>query len=881
MVLEAQNAAVDGDIARFFFENSLDLLAVVSAEGRFLASNDAWRLTTGWSTAQLTGRSFIDFVHPDCRERVRADGLSSLAGAETVTDFRFRTAVGGWIWLRSRGRVTPSGRLTVSAHDVTEERSAERERQEVRRSRELLREAAGAGAWTFHPARGFSWSPELAALSPHLTELETLESFQAHVHPDDLQMLTDVMRRGVRDGGSAIYEIRFRGPDGGWRHFRNHMQARRLSSGLHELYGFSQEVSDLAHARDHARAGEQRARGLIEAAPFAVALFDRDLRYEVVSPLWASMLDVGPEEIGRSLAERPRAPAIFIEHVRRALAGVVTPPTNHETQDVSGAPRTYRWTTRPYRDDSGEVVAAIAYLDDITAFESARRDAETNARRLEMALAAGGAGVIEIDYRRGEVWSSTEFDRIVGRKMSFGDVTRKRWPILGADDRASLEAIGAWWSLGAEGPLELQVTHPDGARRWVRVYFDVERGPDRRIVRMSGLAQDIDSAKRQELALIEAERQAQAAAEAKARFLANMSHEIRTPMNGVLGVLHLLRDEPLSEEGRELLDEAGACGRMLAELLNDVIDFSRIEEGRLELSPEPADAAHLVRGAVRLLQPQADSKGLSLRVEAPEQLWVRVDPVRLRQALFNLVGNAVKFTSAGHVHVRLSAPAAGRLRIEVEDSGPGISEADQSKLFVRFQQVDGSSTRRFGGSGLGLAITRALAELMGGEVSVRSRLGCGSCFAIEIEAPVAAPPRIADASTAPAFAGLRVLLVEDNATNRLVLGRMLEALGAAVSMASDGREGVDAARTGGFDLILMDVQMPVMDGLQAVAAIRAAGGDLAATPVIALTADALSHQAERYRAAGMDEVVSKPVSPAALVAAVARLSVRGALDEAA
>jgi CheY-like chemotaxis protein len=244
----------------------------------------------------------------------------------------------------------------------------------------------------------------------------------------------------------------------------------------------------------------------------------------------------------------------------------------------------------------------------------------------------------------------------------------------------------------------------------------------------------------------------------------------------------------------------------------------------------------------------------------------------LRQCLFNLMGNAVKFTLAGGVTLTCARPAPGRLAFAVKDTGIGIPLDAQDRLFERFHQADATTTRRFGGSGLGLTITRRLAEMMGGEVSFFSRPGLGSTFRIEI----AAPDGVAVAPTAALddvpLKGLRILVVEDNPTNRMIAVKLLESLGASAQTACDGASGVAAAAAGGFDLILMDIQMPDMDGLEACRRIRAQGGPCAASPIIALTANVLAHQRDTYLAAGMDGVVGKPISPAALLTEIARLA---------
>jgi len=500
-----------------------------------------------------------------------------------------------------------------------------------------------------------------------------------------------------------------------------------------------------------------------------------------------------------------------------------------------------------------------------------------DAWRQELALSAADAGAFEIDHAAGAFWASEQFYRLIGRRMTYEEMAVPIWSFVHRDDRGLVFETNRRWARGEENiSMEFRILLPDGEERWIRACYRLDR-PTRKGV---GLVLDIDARKRQELVLIEAQRAAQAGAEAKAAFLANMSHEIRTPMNGVLGVLHLLKGERhVSEDGQRLLDEALSCGEMLSTLLDDVIDFERIEAGRLELQDEPVDVGELARSVFRLLEPQAKAKGLTLVLEGANGLgWVRSDPVRLRQCLFNLMGNAVKFTLTGGVTLSCGRPAPGRLAFSVKDTGIGIPLEAQARLFERFHQADASTTRRFGGSGLGLTITRRLAEMMGGEVSFTSSPGQGSTFRIEIAAPDAdAAAPAADLDSAP-LDGLRFLVVEDNPTNRMIAVKLLESLGASAQTASDGASGVEAAGAGVFDLILMDIQMPDMDGLEACRRIRAQGGAGATTPIIALTANVLAHQRETYLAAGMDGVVGKPISPAALLAEISRLAAGPALE---
>ena len=422
--------------------------------------------------------------------------------------------------------------------------------------------------------------------------------------------------------------------------------------------------------------------------------------------------------------------------------------------------------------------------------------------------------------------------------------------------------------------VTVRVRHKDGHWLWLQssAKLVLEDGVPVGVIDVS---RDVTERVAAKSTLREAKFDAEAATLAKAEFLANVSHEIRTPMNAILGAMHLIERETISPEGQELMRQAGDSGRMLSQLLNDILDFSKIEAGQLDLAAEPMDVGEALASVTGLLGGQARAKGVELRSEIEgADLWIECDPVRLRQAMFNLVGNAVKFTAAGSVVARVTvAPIDERLchvRLEVKDSGIGMTPEAQSHLFERFRQAEGDTARQHGGTGLGLSITRALAEKMGGELTFFSTYGQGSTFWLDFDAPVASPVSVEPVEEG-LLDGVNILLVEDNPTNRLVARTMLTRLGANVDEAEDGVEGVQAARRGGHDLILMDVQMPHMDGVDATRAIRGLVGAASQVPIIGLTANAMVHQRAQYVAAGMNGVVAKPISPTALVTEIARL----------
>ncbi|UAL09803.1 ATP-binding protein [Caulobacter segnis] len=384
-----------------------------------------------------------------------------------------------------------------------------------------------------------------------------------------------------------------------------------------------------------------------------------------------------------------------------------------------------------------------------------------------------------------------------------------------------------------------------------------------------------------------AQNRALAASQAKSDFLATISHEIRTPLNSILGFAALVADDPnLSPENRRRLDLVSRAGRSLAEIVGDLLDFAKVEAGRLDLALTPTSPAALLRDAVAILAPEAAAKGLYLRTvcaaegEGDVDRTLALDETRLRQVLMNLLANALKFTAQGGVTVKLTAgPEPGALRFEVSDTGIGIAAEVQARLFQRFSQADSSISRSYGGTGLGLAISKALVTRMGGAIGVESQLGEGARFWIALTAEPAAvpPPAVAPTPETTTERAARVLLVDDHPMNRELGKALLTLAGCETITADDGAQALRAVQAGDFDLVLMDVHMPGMDGLAAARAIRALAGPVAAIPIVALSADVLPEQIARCRAAGMDDHVAKPIRREELIAAVAR-ALQGAAE---
>ncbi|HEX7761258.1 MAG TPA: ATP-binding protein [Caulobacteraceae bacterium] len=401
--------------------------------------------------------------------------------------------------------------------------------------------------------------------------------------------------------------------------------------------------------------------------------------------------------------------------------------------------------------------------------------------------------------------------------------------------------------------------------RWVMI--EERRTSDGGVI---GLRVDITAMKTQAIALTEALARAEAASKAKSEFLANVSHELRTPLNGVMGLADVLARTALGEEQRDIVQNILASAGSLNRLVSDLLDFNSLGAGSLAIATAPFDLAALARDTVQAFGDEARARGLTLTLHLSDGVAGEVlgDAERVRQILSNLLSNALKFTQAGGVDVAVAPffeEGRTRWRLEVTDTGAGFDEADAERLFARFEQGDASTTRRHGGVGLGLAICRQLAELMDGEITARGRPGQGATFTVILSLPRAEAAVLGDS------AALRVLLADDNPTNRKVVELMLDAVGAQVTSVENGREAVDALKGDNFDVVLMDLQMPVMDGLEAIRVIRHGEAQSGAPrlPIIVLSANTSDDDFAASQAAGADAHLGKPIRAEALLSAMA------------
>lgn len=654
---------------------------------------------------------------------------------------------------------------------------------------------------------------------------------------------------------------------------------------------FARHESDLRRERNLAcRAEAERAVSqrfictVADHVPGVIGYWDAGLICRFANRAYVDWFGKSPEEmVGKPLRD-VLGDTLYqqnLPQVRSVLAG--EPQDFERTVPRPDGSLGYAWAHYvPDRDGSGEIVGFYVLVNDITPLKRTELQLRSASSRLALAASAAGVGIWEYDpHSRESVWDDRMY-QIYG--LAPGDRSHSYSLWAQALHPADLVRVQREFDRAVESGgdfvSEFRILTPGGEIRHIRSAAKAELDADGSPERFIGVNWDITAIRRNEAALAAARAAAESANRAKSEFLANMSHEIRTPLNAILGLTHLLQRSPLTDEQQALAGDVAASGRTLLALINNILDFSRVEAGRLELDAVVFRLPELLDAAAALVAAAAREKGLALSVtvdpEAPQTLLG--DSLRAQQVLVNLLGNAVKFTASGAVSLRVES--AGRrlgrplLRFVVDDDGPGLPPDRLERLFDAFTQGDASTTRRFGGSGLGLAICRKLAALMGGEVGAENRPNGGArfWFLVPFDAVADVQPNRGGAPVPagpPRLAGLRILAAEDNKINQDVLRRVLELEGAMVDIAADGRQASTLliASPEAFDVVLMDIQMPEMDGCDAARRVRAVVGP-SAPPIIALTAGALEEERARALASGMCDFIAKPFDLDRMVCAI-------------
>ena len=662
---------------------------------------------------------------------------------------------------------------------------------------------------------------------------------------------------------------------------------KSLAGRLNDLAEFIADEWDRAQA-SRAREAARRDReataakfaAVVQAMPVSLVITDVDYVILGCSPRWAK--EVGTTEaeaVGQSVsAIVPDDFKRWRKQFDRVLSGETIAAERVRGANLDGSLRWMAVEMTPWRLPNGDIGGAVVSTHDVTKMVDALEAASKSEERLTLAMELADIHVWEMDYEARRLFKVGGEDTFFTEPKTYNELYRDIFATVDPRDRPGVEA--AWVrhvELGQPYKPQYRVIRADDREVWTSGACRLISDGKGRAIRLIGAMQNITESKAAEQALVRAKEGAEIANRAKSAFLATMSHEIRTPLNGVLGMAQAMAAGQLPADQRERLNVIRRSGESLLAILNDILDLSKVEAGKLELEHVVFDVGNLARGALSAFAPLATDKGLQLELKLEEEAKGEYlgDSTRVRQILQNLISNAVKFTEKGSVTVRIVARAKG-LEFSVSDTGLGIAPDRLPMLFQKFEQADASTTRRYGGTGLGLAICRELAAAFGGSIEAESKVGIGTTFTVYLPLPRLGDEQIhivasdegreADAD----LSELQILVAEDNTVNQLVIKTLLNQAGIDPFIVSDGSEAVKAWQEREWDLILMDVQMPIMDGPTACRTIREMEHLIARphTPVIALTANAMAHQLEEYKAVGMDGFVAKPIEVDRLYASI-------------
>ncbi|MGA2842526.1 MAG: PAS domain-containing protein [Steroidobacteraceae bacterium] len=904
-----------------------------------------------------------------------------------------------------------------------------REREgRLRRSSELLEFAQAAGGFGVFDldlitgqVTGTPVFFELAGLHNSMS-LFTRDEWLVTVHPEDFEGVIRKLNDAITAGGTFTAEYRSLLLDGTLRWLDGRGRVLMDAEGFPaRVIGTVTDITDRKKLETSLRYATESLN--IAQAVAGVATMDLDFGRKswLASANFHEILSISPatpldDLDGRLASVHPRD----VARIRRAASGTTPENSSYRCEYRVLLPDgTERWiseTASCAHDRNGELTRITGSLVDVTHLKRTEAALDSMEKRLARTMRGTRDGVWELDIPGNKSWFGSRLEELLGYTTGELEHSRERFEALIHPDDRAIERAAIESHLARDTPfdVEVRIQHKAGHTEWVRLRAQAERDAAGKPTWLAGSLQLITDRKLAEQAAIDAKFAAEAANHAKSSFLANVSHEIRTPMNGVIGMSHMLAETSLDATQAEYVDIISSSAQALLSLINEVLDLSKIEAGRLELESVPFDLRDVIHETVAILALQSAAKGIELIVDIETMPVLRQgDPGRLRQIIMNLVGNAIKFTHEGYVLLtaahRLGADGAVMLRIEVTDTGIGIPADRFDRLFKSFSQIDSSTTRYYGGSGLGLSIVQRLVELMGGEVGVRSELGQGSTFwatmkmdpqaeqpvfqplglgrkilvvddmpasrkslarrlehyrfevvavagvdealqllnggdavsmvvadeimpgrgGLDLLAALRSDPRYAtlpfvllslfgsehdlerwpyrpdgigfkpirasrlvallfsiltgeapqlsaDAERRPAlpsFRGRRILLVEDNVVNQRVAQRVLQRLAADVTLANNGAEALERIAETAFDAVLMDCQMPVMDGLTATRRIReaeAGQGRGSRLPIIALSANVMSEDREQCMAAGMDAYLAKPLEPRRLADCLGR-----------